>query len=102
MTLLSEVKLSSAPALEPVSLTDAKSYMKVDYTDDDTMIEDVLIPAAPADGGEKYEQVTDNPNLESILQRIYAEGHAALFTHPVSHYGQTYRPEHHHHLDREH
>jgi len=65
MTLLSEVKLSSAPALEPVSLTDAKSYMKVDYTDDDTMIEDVLIPAA-------RQMVEKNMNRSLITQTLKA------------------------------
>ena len=46
MTLLSEVKVHAAPSVEPITLTEAKAYMKVDYTNDDTLIEDVLIPSA--------------------------------------------------------
>lgn len=46
MSLLSEVKVHAAPAVEPITLTEAKAYMKVDYTNDDTLIEDVLIPSA--------------------------------------------------------
>jgi len=65
MTLLSEVKVSSAPAVEPVSLSDAKAYMKVDYTDDDTMIEDVLIPSA-------RQMVEKNMNRSLITQTLKA------------------------------
>ena len=46
MSMLSEVKIHTAPSVEPVTLTEAKNYMKVDYTNDATLIEDVLIPSA--------------------------------------------------------
>ena len=40
------ISLSSAPATEPVTLTEAKSHLKVDFSADDDYIEDFVIPAA--------------------------------------------------------
>src|SRR3990167_2514541 len=40
------LSLSSAPATEPVTLTEAKAHLKVDHAADDDYIEDFVIPAA--------------------------------------------------------
>ena len=37
---------SAAPATEPVTLEEAKLHLRVDHTDDETLIENIIIPAA--------------------------------------------------------
>ncbi len=44
--------LYTAPATEPVTRTEAKSWMKVDSTDDDTLIDNLIVAAREA--AEKY------------------------------------------------
>lgn len=39
-------ELDTPPDDEPVTLAEAKSYLRVTFNDDDTFIEDILIPAA--------------------------------------------------------
>lgn len=48
MSTLREVKVLTAPATEPITLAEAKDWMKIKtgFTDDDTLIQDTLIPAA--------------------------------------------------------
>jgi len=49
---LYEVKVSAEPSVEPVSLVDAKSFMKVNDTADDTLITDLIVVARQM--AEKY------------------------------------------------
>ena len=41
-----DIKYSYQVATEPITLAEAKSWMQIDFSDWDTLIEDELIPAA--------------------------------------------------------
>tara|TARA_R110002051_G_scaffold279881_1_gene341371 strand:- start:698 stop:1288 length:591 start_codon:yes stop_codon:yes gene_type:complete len=68
MSMLSEVKVHTAPSVEPITLTEAKNYMKVDYTNDDTLIEDVLIPSAR----EMVEKMINKALITQTLKAYYS------------------------------
>ncbi len=62
-----KVTVITGPALEPVTLAEAKLWCKVDLTTDDDLIEDVLIPAARALVEDIIDQCIQTQTLELCL-----------------------------------
>ena len=70
MSLLREIKIKTAPTVEPVTKAEAKAWigLKTGYTDDDTLIEDTLIPGARS----RAERYLNRSLLSQVRQYYYA------------------------------
>lgn len=65
-------RVKTAPAIEPVTLAEAKAHLVISHTDDDDYIEDTLIPAA-------RQHIEDNWDRALITQTwVYARDHWPL------------------------
>lgn len=74
ITYLSEIKVKTEPSIEPVTRTEAKAYAKVDYTDDDSLI-DVLITSARKQA-EKY---CNRAFITQVLQAYWSQFGAKVY-----------------------
>lgn len=59
-----------APSVEPITLAEFKTYAKVEHSDDDTLIEDTIIPTAREIGEEETRRAFITQTWEMYLDEI--------------------------------